>query len=158
MSEYDGSLVSLGELHGFWEHWGFESWHKPPFAGAFRRQRFVKSGILGRVAEFMAWDCIVWTCGTEAGREALWRDLRPLPDIMTQRFLFLLKPPWPERRIRSFAWGFRGYVEFFAYWPGFKGNTRAKDLTGLVDLGLDLLREREEQAPERPQKRRAASG
>jgi hypothetical protein len=62
-----------------------------------------------------------------------------MPDIISQRFLFLLESPWTERRIRSFTLGLRGYVEFYAYYPGSDFHPRAKDLTGLVDLGMNLL-------------------
>ncbi|MDR0564093.1 MAG: hypothetical protein LBG78_04055 [Azoarcus sp.] len=137
---FNGAVSQLSVLHDFWSHWGFEPWVEPPFAGVVRRQRFVKSGLLGKVAEFAAWDCIVWSAGTEEDRARLWQNLAPLPDVMTQRFLFLLDSPWTERRIRSFAWGFRGYAEFYAYAPGTAGHPRAQDLTGLVDLGMELLK------------------
>jgi hypothetical protein len=132
--------AALRELREFWEHWGFVPWDSPPFAGVSRLQRFVKNGILGRIAEFQAMDYIVLEGGTEEEREKLWRKRGPLPEIMTQRFLFLLENPWPERRIRSFALGFKGYLEFYSYRPGGEGNFKARDLTGLVDLGLDLLK------------------
>jgi len=139
MPEGKISLTALGELHDFWAHWGFESWSEPPFFGVSRRQRFVKSGLLGKVAEFSAWDGIVWTSATDEERVRLWRSRRPMPDIITQRFLFLLESPWTERRIRSFLLGIRGYVEFYAYYPGSDFHPRVKDLTGLVDLGMDLI-------------------
>lgn len=128
----------LAPLHGFWEHWGFAPWSRPPFVGVSRVQRFVKGGLLGRVAEYRAWDGIAWMPGEEADREHLWRACRPMTDVMTQRYLFLLEEPWTERRIRSFAWGFLGYLEFYAYWPGKDGDAKARDLTGLIDLALRL--------------------
>ena len=123
-------------LTGFWEHWGFVSWENGPFAGVARKQRFVKDGILGGVAEYHAWDYILWSPGTEAQREMLWRSLSPLPDVMTQRFLFLLDSPWPKRRIRSFWLGIKGFVEFYAYRPGSGAHDDPKDLTGLVQLAM----------------------
>jgi hypothetical protein len=142
MPEQTISLAALGGLRGFWEHWGFELADNPPFAGVRRRQRFIKSGLLGKLAEFIALDCILWSCGSEEDREELWRTCVPVPEVMTQRFLFLLENPWPDRRIRSFSWGFRGYLEFYAYWPGSESNVKTRDLSGLVDLGLGLLREK----------------
>jgi hypothetical protein len=133
------SCAGLAKLSDFWDYWGFEPWSRPPFEGVRRLQRFVKSGLLGTVAEFHALDHIVWT---DAGAEELtqlWNDSKPLPDIMTQRYLFLREDAWPERRLRSFSFGFLGYLEFYAYWPGLESHVKAKDLSGLVDLGLDLL-------------------
>ncbi|MDR1709263.1 MAG: hypothetical protein LBS70_06035 [Candidatus Accumulibacter sp.] len=130
----------MGSFPDFWRHWGFEPWAEAPFAGVSRRQRFVKSGLLGRVAEFFAWDFIVWSSGTEEDRKTLWEKRGPMPEIISQRFLFLLEKPWNERRMRSFSLGFQGYLEFFAYCPGSAGHAKAKDLTGLVDLCCGLLR------------------
>lgn len=129
----------LAPLDRFWDHWGFEPWSLGPFTGVAREQRFVKDGFLGPIAEYRAWDCVVWDAGTEEDREDLWRAVRPLPEIMTQRFVFLLENPWMERRIRSFSLGFRGYVEFYAYRPdgaGGSGTPGVKDLTDLVDMGV----------------------
>jgi len=121
----------------FWHHWGFKPWSEGPLAGVSRRQRFVKDGFLGPIAEYGAWDYIVWAYGREEDRGRLWKSLNPLPEIMTQRFLFVLPNPWPERRIRSFCLGFKGYAEFYAYWPGSPQNKKLPpDLTGLVDLAL----------------------
>ncbi|MDR2825375.1 MAG: hypothetical protein LBV76_01105 [Deltaproteobacteria bacterium] len=138
------SFAALGELHEFWDHWGFQPWTRPPFSGVLRRQRFIKSGLLGRVAEFNALDCIVLSGGSERDREELWQSVSPVSEVMTQRYLFVLENPWTERRIRSFTLGFRGYLEFYAYWPGFEANLKVRDLSGLVDLGLGLLREQQE--------------
>ena len=132
----------LAASTGLWQHWGFEPWNWGPLAGVGRRQSFVKDGFLGRIAEYGAWDYIVWEPGDFDDRRALWAECRPRPEIMTQRFLFLTPETWPGRRIKSFWLGFRGYLEFYAYWPG---QTRpaddnlAADLTGLVDLALKPL-------------------
>jgi hypothetical protein len=139
MSEGRNPLAALGALRDFWEHWGFQPWSEESFAGVTRRQHFVKSGLLGTVAEFNAQDYIVWDAGASEERAWLWNSRQPIPGFMTQRFLFLLERPWPDRRIRSFTLGFRGYLEFFAYYPGAKVHAKAKDLSGLVDLGLNLL-------------------
>jgi len=131
----------LARIDGFWEHWGFEPWSKGPFVGVARLQRFTKDGFLGPIAQYQAWDCIVWQPGTEKDRNTLWDTLSPLEDVMTQRFLFILEDPWPNRRIKSFVLGFKGYLEFHAYWPAFVGGASAKeirDLADLVDMGLRL--------------------
>ena len=130
----------LAPLDGFWEHWGFEPWSDGSLRGVSRLQRFVKDGFLGRIAEYRAWDCIVWEAGTADDRERIWKTARPMPDVMTQRFVFLLDQSWPKRRIRSFAFGFRGYLEFFGYRPAHPGSecAGARDLTDLVDMGMRL--------------------
>jgi hypothetical protein len=133
------TLAALAPLSGLWAHWGFEPWQRPPFAGVFRQQRFVKGGLLGKVAEYHAWECIAWECGRRKDREELWNNCAPLPEVLTQRFLFLLPDPSPARRIRSFAFGFMGYLEFYEYWPGHAADKKVLDLAGLVDLGLGLL-------------------
>ena len=129
---------TLASRHDFWEYWGFEPWTMGPFAGVSRKPRFVKGGILGPLAEYRAWEAIVWTPGTAEEREKLWNSCSPVPDTMTQRFLFLLEDPWPKRRMRSFTLGFRGFLEFHAYWPQCKTESRIRDLTGLVDLALSI--------------------
>lgn len=131
----------LEALADFWEHWGFEPWELGPFTGVSRGQHFIKDGFLGRIAEYKAWDCIVWGSATEADRDNLWRTVRPMDDVMTQRFVFVLPDPWTTRRIKSFYAGLRGYVEFYAYFPtldGGAGTKEVKDLTTLVDMGLRL--------------------
>jgi len=123
----------------FWNHWGFGPWHFGELAGVARRQHFVKDGFLGRIAEYGAWDHIIWTCGGAEERERLWHELKPQPDIMTQRFLFLRPDPRPGRRIKSFWFGLRGYAEFYEYWPVDGTSTRRDippDLSGLVELAL----------------------
>lgn len=131
----------LDPLDEFWEHWGFEPWSLGPFEGVCRLQRFVKEGILGPIAEYQAWDCIVWESGTKEDREHLWKTIRPMEGVMTQRFVFIVDAPWPERRIKSFFAGLQGYVEFFAYLPtqdGGRGTSEVGDLTDLVDMGIRL--------------------
>jgi len=118
--------------------------------GVFRRQQFVKDGFLGKIAEYGAWDYIVWESGGQADRQALWGMVQPVAEIMTQRFLFVLPDPWPGRRVKSFWFGLKGYLEFFAYWPP-DGPADKKelppDLTGLVDLALKAPKGSPENSP-----------
>lgn len=133
------SFKQICESHpDFWAHWGFEPWRTDDLVGVRRDQRFIKSGLLGPVADYNAVEFIVWETGDELVRERLWQTIGPLPEVITQRFLFVLPTPWTERKIRSFRLGFRGYLEFYAYWPGSGAHKKAADLTGLVDLVLKL--------------------
>ncbi|UQZ88906.1 hypothetical protein C4J81_06730 [Deltaproteobacteria bacterium Smac51] len=125
----------LSASPALWAHWGFEPWRDGALGGVFRPQHFVKDGFLGRIAEYGARDCIIWETGGESDRQRLWESIKPIPEVMTQRFLFILPEPWPKRRIKSFWLGFKGYLEFYAWWP--EAETAAPpDLTGLVKLGL----------------------
>lgn len=131
-------IETLEARADLWAYWGFEPWRSGSLRGVFRRQHFVKDGFLGKIAEYGAWDYIVWRAGGEAERQTLWNTVRPVAEIMTQRFLFVLPEPWPGRRVKSFWLGFKGYVEFFAYWPlaGPAAKEVPPDLSGLVDLAL----------------------
>jgi len=129
---------SLLSRKDFWKYWGFTPWEQPPFSGVCREQHFVKKGFLGPMAEFHAWEAIIWDTGTQPERESLWRSINPRPDVLTQRFLFLLDEPWKERRVRSFWLGLKGYVEFFACKPGCTPHSKVQDLAGLVELVLAL--------------------
>jgi hypothetical protein len=126
----------LAAVPGFWEHWGFVPWAGSGLAGVSREQHFIKDGFLGRIAEYRAFDCIVWDVGSAEDRENLWRALVPLPEVMTQRFLFVRDDPSPRRRIRSFWGGLRGFAEFYSFWPGAEKENAPRDLSGLVLLAL----------------------
>ena len=121
----------------FWQYWGFEPWRKNNLAGVFRRQHFLKSGLLGTVAEFYAHDIIIWETGLIEDRKKLWQESAPLPELITQRFLFLAPtPPMPPRRLRSFCLGLKGFLEFFAYSPPQTHHKLINDLVDLVDLAI----------------------
>ena len=127
----------LAEQKDFWQYWGFEPWHQDNFAGVFRCQHFLKNGLLGKVAEFYAHDIIIWETGLAEDRRKLWQNSTPHPEVMTQRFLFLAPiPPMPSRRLRSFCFGFKGFLEFFAYNPPQAPHKMITDLISLVDLAI----------------------
>lgn len=142
----------LAGLTDFWASWGFKPWAQNALAGVARKQRVVPDPVLGRAGEYVVWDYIVWSPGTEQEREELWRTLNPLPGVSRQRFLFLLEKPWPKGRTRAFFLGARGGVEFHAYWPEPLGRPdepvesliEPRDLTSLIRLGLRLTARAEE--------------
>jgi hypothetical protein len=134
----------LAAVPDFWEYWGFVPWTWGKLAGVSRDQHFIKDGFLGRIAEFRAFDCIIWDVGSEEEREAFWRSLAPLPEVVTQRFLFLRDEPDPRRRARSFWGGLRGFAEFYSFWPGAEKENAPRDLSGLILLALEM----EEKRPE----------
>ena len=132
----------LAAVPDFWEHCGFVPWSRGCLAGVSREQHFIKDGFLGRIAEYRAFDCIIWEAGSEDEREALWRALAPLPEVMTQRFLFVRNDPVPRRRIRSFWGGLRGFAEFYSFWPGAEKGNAPRDLAGLILLALEVENKR----------------
>ena len=148
LSFYPSSFPArLAVATDFWEYWGFVPWTRGRLSGVSRDQHFIKAGFLGRIAEFRAFDCIIWEVGSGEEREALWRALAPLPEVMTQRFLFLRDEPAPRRRIRSFWGGLRGFAEFYSFWPGAETSDAPRDLSGLVLLALDLEKKKRAAGP-----------
>lgn len=133
------SLAKIMEQDmGLWSYWGFEPWNLDSMSGVKRKVAFVKPALLGEVARYYAVDTIVWNLPTEVARENLWSSMKPLEDVMTQRFLFLIDQEPPLHRIKSFLFGFKGYKEFHSYWPGRRCHKRLNDLAPLVDKAIEL--------------------
>lgn len=129
--------MMVGDMD-LWRYWGFEPWNQGEMSGVRRKVAFVKPALLGEVARYYAIDTIVWVPASERARENLWTSTRPIEDVMTQRFMFLLDLETPLFRIKSFLLGLRGYKEFHSYWPGKGWNRRLKDLAPLVDKAIKL--------------------
>lgn len=123
---------------GLWNYWGFEPWNLGELSGVRRRIAFVKPALIGEVARYYAVDTIVWAVGSDASRENLWTSTRPIEEVMTQRFLFLIDGEIQLFRIQSFMFGFKGYKEFHSYWPGRGWNRRIKDLAPLIDKAIEI--------------------
>lgn len=136
------SLAKIMECDmGLWDYWGFKPWNLGAMAGVRRKIAFVKPALLGEVARYYAVDTIVWSPASEAAREHLWSSTRPVEDVMTQRFLFLIDQNPPLHSIKSFLFGFKGYKEFHSYWPGRQYPKRLNDLAPLVDKAIALHKE-----------------
>lgn len=119
----------------YWHHWGFEPWCQGDLAGIRRRVTMRKGGLLGDVARYLAWDYILWEHRGAGSAEGILRAAQPLPEVMTQRYVLVGAEEAPFL-LRSFWWGFRGFVEVLRYRPGGRGHRKFADLTGLVD-GLE---------------------
>ena len=121
-----------------WRYWGFDYWESNGVVGVKRRVAFVKPAMIGEVARYYAEDTIVWSPVCSADLETLWRSIKPIEDVMTQRFLFLTDTTPPICRIKSFLFGIRGYLEFHSYWFGQGHDARLKDLVPLVEKAANI--------------------
>jgi hypothetical protein len=130
----------LSESMEMWTYLGFEPWeHRGTAAdstagfmkGAARKITLVKSSVVGIVAKYYVWDYVVWS--HQNAVEYLLKEWKPLPDVMTQRFL-LVGSPSPRRKVKSYWLGFRGFLEIYSYVPGGGYHARVKDLIPPVDM------------------------
>jgi hypothetical protein len=135
-------FAKVGEQMEMWTYLGFEPWERQGTAsdGAFmkgvaRRITLVKSSLLGPVAKYYAWDYVVWSHRNAV--EYLLREWKPLPDVVTQRFL-LLGARSPRRKAKGFWMGFRGFLEIYAYTLGENYHPKVKDLIPPVDMALGI--------------------
>ena len=131
MSQYE-RLSESGEM---WAYLGFEPWEHRGMRGVARRITMTKTSLLGPVARYYAWDYIVWRGCGDADVEYLMREWKPMPDVVTQRFL-LVGSALRGRRARSFLWGLRGFLEVYGYVPGTSCHKKVADLIPPVDLAL----------------------
>ena len=115
-----------------WTYLGFEPWeHRGIMKGASRRITLVKSSVVGVIAKYYVWDYVVWSHQNAA--DYLLREWKPLPDVMTQRFL-LVGSPSPRRKIKGYWLGFKGFLEIYSYIPGGDYHSRIKDLIPPIDM------------------------
>jgi hypothetical protein len=115
-----------------WEHRGAETASTLGFMkGVARKITLVKSSVVGPIATYYVWDYVVWSHHNAA--EYLLREWKPLPDVMTQRFL-LVGAPAPRRKAKGFWLGFRGFLEIYSYTPGGEYHSKVKDLIPPVDM------------------------
>lgn len=140
-------ISDLGKVPDLWEYWGFSPWNSDGMKGVYRRVTFVKNALIGEVCRYYADDYIIWGHNGKADRQRILKTCRPQPDLMTQRYLFVDGAESAgECSIRSFLFGFRGYVEVHTFTPGGSFEKRIKDLAPLVDKALELLRSRKNES------------
>lgn len=125
----------LSECKAMWSHLRFDPWQHRGMAGVARRITMTKTSLLGPVARYYAWDYIVWKHDGETDVEYLMKEWKPMPDVMTQRFL-LIGSDLKGRKARSFLLGFQGFLEVYGYLPGRGCHKKVADLIPAVDLGL----------------------
>jgi len=127
----------------FWEYWGFEPWSHLGMKGLSRKVTFVKSGLMGEVARYYAYDYIVWTHRGKIDADEILASWKPLQDVMLQRFLFLEDRALEKKKIKSFLLGFRGFLEIYHYSINGEYDKKIKDLAPLVDRAWELLHDAE---------------
>ncbi|MDR2527842.1 MAG: hypothetical protein LBD04_02325 [Synergistaceae bacterium] len=131
----------LAESIEMWAYLGFEPWEHlgssaVSMKGVARKITMVKNSVLGVIAKYYAWDYVVWSWQNAADPAGyLLREWKPLPDVVTQRFL-LVGAPSPKRKARSFWMGLMGFLEVYAYLPGKDYHRKIKDLIPPVEMAL----------------------
>lgn len=131
--------AKAAELDEYWKHWGFSPFCSQELEGVSRRVTFSKGALLGEVARYYSHDTILWKHSGEETACALLRDARPLEDVMTQRFVLLVETGEGRPRVRSFCFGFRGFVEVLLYRAEGKAYRKFRDLTDLIDAAPGFL-------------------
>ncbi|MDR1732529.1 MAG: hypothetical protein LBR61_10610 [Synergistaceae bacterium] len=130
MSDYS-KLARNSEM---WTYLGFTPWEQGSMQGVSRQITMVKGSLMLPIAKYYAWDYIVWLHRDGPDIEWLLREWKPLPDVVTQRFLLVGGSGSDKRRVKSFAFGFRGFLEIYSYTPGGPYHPKVKDLIPPVDL------------------------
>jgi hypothetical protein len=133
----------LAQKMDMWAYLGFEPWEHQTSGGVMRGVRrritLMKSSVLGPIGKYYAWDYVVWLHRDAADIEYLLNGWRPLPDVVTQRFVFV-GAKRPARKVKGFWLGFRGFLEIYAYAPGESEknarnyHSKIKDLVPAIDL------------------------
>ena len=135
----------LAQKMDMWAYLGFEPWeHRTPqgvMRGVNRRITLMKSSVLGPIGKYYAWDYVVWLHRDAADIEYLLREWRLLPEVVTQRFVFV-GADRPARKVKGFWMGLRGVLEIYAYAPETPGespksaryHSKIKDLVPPIDL------------------------
>jgi len=154
----DYSIKMYQSIPEFWGHWGFEPWQWQGMEGVWRRVDFKKGALLGEVARYCSYDFIVWKHQGLLSKDYLLQHREWEPDLMTQRFLLLGAEGDSRPWIRSFYWGFRGFVEVLRFSPASsdkKGHRKFRDLTNLVGAVDGYLARREELFSQAQENRKA---
>lgn len=133
----------LGKMMDFWSHAGFEPWKHEEMKGAFRQVTFVKNSLIGEIAKYYAYDYVVWTHRGEPDGDYILKNWKSLKDTMIQRFIFLEDNASEKRRVRSFLFGFKGYLEVYHYNVNGSYDKKFRDLVPIIDKAMELARDPE---------------
>ena len=110
---------------------GFEAWGQDGLQGYYRRNTFKKDSMLGVVAEYYAEDYILEQHNGAATVEYILANYQAKPDVVKQRFL-LCDYQQEQIRTKSFAWGFKGWLEIWGYQAESKPKKKFNDLVELL--------------------------
>ena len=133
----------LGKMMDFWSHAGFEPWEHKGMEGVFRQVTFVKDSHMGVIAEYYAYDYIVWTHRGETDGDYILENWKPLKETMMQRFILLEDNATEKRKVRSFLFGFKGYLEVYHYSVKGTYDKKFRDLVPIIDKGMELAQDPE---------------
>jgi hypothetical protein len=133
--------AGLADALSLWRRWGFEPWSHEELAGVRRRVAFKKTAFLGEVAAYYAHDFVVWTHRGDPDCRAVFDAWRPQADVALHRFVFVMERVVCAARRRSFWFGLKGYLEVYQYHSGKPAPRGARDLTDLIDLGWQWVRD-----------------
>lgn len=122
-----------------WEAWGFEPWRHGALCGVHRRIDARKESMLGVIADYSAHDYVIWRHSGMEDAERVFRTWGPLPDVMSQRFVFISDES-ARGRVRSYWFGLRGFLEVHSHRFHGKPTRRIADLAVLIDRAWDLVR------------------
>ena len=128
------NFTKLAAKEDMWTYLGFEPWEQGTMQGVSRKITMVKDSLLGPVAKYYALDYVVWAHQGLRDIDYVMREWLPLPDVVTQRFLFVGGPTGGRRKARSYWLGLKGFLEGYSYTPGENCHARIKDLTPPIDL------------------------
>ncbi|MDD2206206.1 MAG: hypothetical protein WCQ97_00490 [Aminobacterium sp.] len=135
-------MVDMSFLYGksmdFWTYWGFEPWSHNLMRGVYRKVTFVKDSLLGEVGKYYAYDYIVWSHQGRHDAEYILSTWKPIPEVMTQRFLFIEEISSFPKKVKMFFFGLKGFIEVYSYVPGTKWNPKIKDLAPLVNKAREI--------------------
>lgn len=127
----------LGQVGDYWDEIGFNLWEGNGLRGVYRRVTFRKGAMLGEVARYYADDYIIWSHRGEEDVKAIFRDWKGEEDVMTHRILLLGEETWEKHRQKTFFWGYRGWVEVYAFRIGDEPHKRFRDLAHWAAKGLE---------------------
>ncbi|MDR3265867.1 MAG: hypothetical protein LBT15_07645 [Synergistaceae bacterium] len=125
-------FAKLAKSEEMWTYLGFEPWTHGSMQGVARMVTLIKGSMMLPVAKYYAWDYVVWRHRDKSDIEYLMREWKPLPDVVTQRFLFIGGSS-DRRMAKSFTLGLRGFLEIYSYTPGGSWHAKVKDLIPAVD-------------------------
>ncbi len=130
----------LSEASDIWDCWRFEPWTHGDMTGVYRRVTFIKAGLMGEVARYYADDYVVFAYD-ESSVESVRKNWTYAKDVMIHRFVFVSSLGF-EKKIKTFALGFRGYLETYRYVPMGEKYGKIMDLTPLIDKAWESVKGR----------------
>jgi len=141
-----GKYQCLEKIGDYWEEIGFAKWKGLGLSGVYRRVTVRKGSLLGEVARYYADDYIIWEHMGDESVRRIFREWKGEPEVMVHRILLLDDETWKKNRQKSFRWGFRGWVDVFAFSVGDEPLKRFADLAHWASMGMAYSSKRKDVA------------